>query len=155
MVSFVHEKLESIDRLSEFHDNRPKSVRCVHPLVTLLEKLQAIVKKHGAGKPAPDFVRHYDDAARIIEAAEKLPELDGGLPGLVREMRATDLKSKLRCDDPAFLLTPCEQTDELVRASDEITHMFWGEKLPLRKAAQMIGNWLQTNHAHVNPSAAL
>jgi len=38
LSSFVHEHLAA-QAISEFQDNCPKDVRCVHPLVTLVEKL--------------------------------------------------------------------------------------------------------------------
>ncbi|HYN40774.1 MAG TPA: nucleotidyl transferase AbiEii/AbiGii toxin family protein, partial [Thermoanaerobaculia bacterium] len=74
LTSFVHRELERIGRLAEYTDNRPRRVRCLHPLVTLLEKLDAISRRapHGGADPAV-FARHFEDAARIIQAADELP----------------------------------------------------------------------------------
>ncbi len=70
--------------LSEFQDSRPRAVRCVHPLVTLIEKLDAIGRRfHDQGRDAAGFVRHYEDAARIIEALDRLPQVEGGASALV------------------------------------------------------------------------
>ena len=50
-------------------DNRPRAVRCVHPIVTLLEKLDALMRRLPREDAAPaTFVRHFEDAARIDEA---------------------------------------------------------------------------------------
>src|SRR6185312_10054650 len=59
--SWVHDHLVANDQLTGFDDNRPKAVRCVHPLVTCLEKLEAIARKFDRGKAPADFVRHYED----------------------------------------------------------------------------------------------
>jgi hypothetical protein len=45
LSSFVHEKLLAQGQLHAFDDNRPRAVRCVHPLVTLLEKLDALRRR--------------------------------------------------------------------------------------------------------------
>lgn len=64
--------------LAEFDDNRAKGVRCVHPLVTLLEKLDALHRRFPNEKAVPAaFVRHYEDAGRLIEGRAKLPPLEG------------------------------------------------------------------------------
>jgi len=76
MTSFVHDELAAQGQLGAFHDNRPKAVRCVHPLVTLLEKLDALHRRVPNEKSEPaDFVRHFEDAARIIGAEALLPVL--------------------------------------------------------------------------------
>ena len=40
--SLVHDELERLGRLDAYTENRPRGVRCVHPLVTLIEKLDAL-----------------------------------------------------------------------------------------------------------------
>ena len=78
LTSWVHEKLLATNVLAEFGDNRAKSVRCVHPLVTLLEKLDALHRRFPNDKVVPAaFVRHYEDAARLIRGSAKLPPLEG------------------------------------------------------------------------------
>jgi hypothetical protein len=58
----------------DFTDNRPRAVRCVHPLVTLLEKLDALSRRYSRESIEADtFVRHYEDAARIVRALDRLP----------------------------------------------------------------------------------
>ena len=75
MTSFVHEKLAQLGELGKFRDNRPRGMRCVHPLVTLLEKLDAIRGRF----PKPDrepaaFVRNRTgmDAVRARRSRDSL-----------------------------------------------------------------------------------
>ncbi len=78
LTSFVHEKLAAAGQLDAFEDNRPKGVRCVHPLVTLVEKLDNLRRRFpNEWAEAATFVRHYEDAAHIIANAARLPELAG------------------------------------------------------------------------------
>lgn len=52
LTSWVHEKLVATNTLAAYDDNRATGIRCVHPLVTLLEKLDALHRrfKNGKGK---------------------------------------------------------------------------------------------------------
>jgi hypothetical protein len=76
LTSFVHEKLAEQNQLANFIDNRPQGVRCVHPLVTLLEKLDAQHRRFPNENSEPaTFIRHYEDATRIIVAIAKFPPL--------------------------------------------------------------------------------
>ena len=91
MTSFVHEELAALGQLDDFDDNRPRAVRCVHPLVTLLEKLDALHRRVPRTEVAPaTFVRHFEDAARIIAGERGLPRLEGydGPRALAEEMLA-------------------------------------------------------------------
>lgn len=76
MSSFVHNELSEMGQLSDFDENRPRGVRCVHPFVTLLEKLDALRRRtrNDAVDP-PAFVRRFEDAAKIVLGAESLPSL--------------------------------------------------------------------------------
>ncbi|MBI5490300.1 MAG: hypothetical protein HY905_23390 [Deltaproteobacteria bacterium] len=72
--SFVHRWLVGAGQASDFTDNQPRNVRLVHPFVTLFEKLDAISRRLAGNAPEPaSFVRHYEDAARIIERQSALP----------------------------------------------------------------------------------
>jgi hypothetical protein len=65
--SWVHEKLAATGVADEFTDNRAQRIRCVHPFVTLLEKLDALHRRFPNDKAEPQtFVRHYEDAARLL-----------------------------------------------------------------------------------------
>ena len=88
ITSWVHEKLVGLDQHSDYTDNRPSGIRCTNPLVTLIEKFDAIARKFERDEmDAAGFVRHYEDAARIIENASELALPDGGsVRELTREM---------------------------------------------------------------------
>ena len=64
MTSFVHEYLARDGQLGDFDGNRQRGVRCVHPLVTLLEKLDALMRRLPREDATPAiFVRHFEDAS--------------------------------------------------------------------------------------------
>jgi hypothetical protein len=118
-------------------NNRPDSVHCIHPMVTLIEKLDAISKRFERGVEAPGFVRHYEDAAHIIQAAQNLPVLvdHEGSTHLIREMLAEkQIRWAPRADDPAF------------RPLD-IEGMFWGPRLSLAEATELIRAWIESLEA--------
>ena len=69
LSSFVHDELVQLGQLSDFVDSRPRSLRCVHPYVTLVEKLDALQRRVPRVDVAPaTFVRHFEDAAQIVLA---------------------------------------------------------------------------------------
>ncbi|MBZ4399233.1 nucleotidyl transferase AbiEii/AbiGii toxin family protein [Myxococcus sp. MISCRS1] len=147
MTSFVHEALEARGQLGDYDDNRPKAVRCVHPLVTLLEKLDALQRKalHDEKEPA-SFVRHYEDAARIIEAESRLPTLPDypSVHALASEMVAQkQIIEPPRPDAPALQLPPCKRTDDIRAAHEAIGRMFWGSRKTLDEALETIRAWLE------------
>jgi hypothetical protein len=85
LTSFVHDSLARQGQLADYVDNRPRAVRCVHPLVTLLEKLDALARRYARDVMEPDsFVRHYEDAAHIIRAASRLPAIRANRSGARR-----------------------------------------------------------------------
>lgn len=146
MTSFVHDVVERSRQLASFVDNRPRGVRCVHPLVTLLEKLDAISRRFPRDDlNAASFVRHYEDSAHIVRESEKLPPLDGyaSVRALADEMLAEkQLRALSRADDQAFVLTDSHRVGELRRAHEAIAGMFWGERISLQEAASEIQRWL-------------
>lgn len=102
LTSFVHDFLVAQSLFEDYDDNRPRRIRCVHPLVTLLEKLEAISRRFEAGHDPAGYVRHYEDAARIV--ASDLPDLDQTPAELCDRMHGTrDLRRDLRAEDPAFM----------------------------------------------------
>jgi hypothetical protein len=50
MSSFVHGYLDREGLLANYRANRPTAVRCVHPLVTLIEKLDALMPRGRSGR---------------------------------------------------------------------------------------------------------
>jgi hypothetical protein len=135
--------------LEAYRDNRPRAVHCVHPLVTLLEKLEAIGRRFPNDHDEPaKFVRHFEDAARIIDAMKELPKLKDydDVSGLVADMRAKkDLKASPRADDPAFAPRESQRWDDIRTAHVEIAPMFWGPRISLDDACAKIRAWITTS----------
>jgi hypothetical protein len=146
LTSFVHDHLERAGQLGDFEDNRPSSVRCVHPLVTLIEKLDALMRRFPREDCAPaTFVRHFEDAACIARAAHRLPPLPGY--GTVRELGEEMLARRQIAALPSAELAAFTPNDEsrwqaVRRASDAIAPMFWGPRLSLEDACAELRRWL-------------
>lgn len=141
LTSFAHQLLEERGLLAQYSDNRPKGVRCVHPLVTLLEKLEAISRHFVGGKDAPGYVRHYEDAAAIIRG--QLPPLEAGPAALYAQMRETkDVRRDLAADDVAYAFGTGEPWPQLAAAYAAIQPMFWGPRVPLSDACITIREWI-------------
>ena len=58
LSSFVHELLRDQGLLGSYLDNRPKGIRCLHPRITLVEKLAAITECLVRGDQPAAYVRH-------------------------------------------------------------------------------------------------
>ena len=145
--SWIHDELDARAVWSRFDDNRPPPVHCVHPAVTLLEKLDAITRRWPrADLPGRAFVRHYEDAASIIAALPTLPAVPGGLEPLMTEMVAhRQLRGLVSANDPAFMLESGERTHELHVAWTELAPLYWGTRVPLGEAAARIRGWISEN----------
>lgn len=146
MTSFVHEHLDSEGQLGEFEDNRPRSVRCVHPLVTLLEKLDALMRRLPRESVAPaTFVRHFEDAARIVRSESTLPKLSAysSVRTLAEEMLAQKQIAEVAASSHAAF-TPFDNSRwQAVReAWSAIGPMFWGPRVSLEEACAEIRAWL-------------
>jgi hypothetical protein len=142
--SFVHRWLVGAGQASDFTDNRPRNVRSVHPLVTLLEKLDAVSRRLAGNAPEPaSFVRHYEDAARIIERESALPPAAQTASQLVAEMlRERQIAHAPRADDPAFLLADHELRARCIAAHEAIGAMYWGPRLSLEQCCERIRGWI-------------
>ncbi len=126
--SFVHDHLVQLGLLIDFTDNRPRAVRCVHPLVTLLEKLDALSRRYSRETIEADtFVRHYEDAARTL-ADDMLSEKDiAALP---------------RAEDPSLVLDDPAKRAAVEQAYRRISPMFRGPRSPLDEACQVLRGWV-------------
>lgn len=148
ITSFVHDHLAQAGLLAAYDDNRPHAVRCVHPLVTLLEKLDALARKAPRAEvEAATYVRHYEDAARIIRALGALPPLPehGDPRHLAAEMTAQRQLARVPvADDVAFEPARLGHARQLHRAYVEIGPMFWGPRLSLDEAGETIRGWIRT-----------
>lgn len=145
LTSFVHESLAGRNQLGGFIDNRPKSVRCVHPLVTLLEKFDALHRRFPNEKAEPaTFIRHYEDAARIIAAEARLPPLNdySDPQALATEMLAQKQVAVLPASsNPALAPGEGPRWESLRRAHAAIGHMFWGPRVSLEDTCAMMRAW--------------
>lgn len=145
MTSFVHEKLAAAGQLISFIDNLPRAVRCVHPLVTLLEKLDALHRRFPNEKAEPAaFVRHYEDAARIIGARADLPALDGAsdVRALARDMLAQKQIASLPSpSDAAFMPTGEPRWSAIRAAHAAIAPMYWGARIAMDDACAAVREW--------------
>jgi len=147
MTSFVHRYLQREGRLAEFDENEPIAVRCLHPLVTLVEKLEAIHRRAKREERDPaGFVRHYEDAARIVEAEARLPSIAGytGIGALVAEMLAAkDIGHLPTAED--FALNPDDSVrwDAIRDGYEQIAPMFWGERIPIEDACAQLREWVR------------
>jgi hypothetical protein len=149
MTSFVHAKLDALGQERDFVDNRARRVRCVHPLVTLIEKLDALHRRFPkeAIEPA-SFVRHYEDAARIIECERTLPPLDDypharALAGEMFEQK--QIAAIPLSDDPAFNIVGTDRGDAVASAYTAIGPMFWGPRIDLDAACGLVRKWIERN----------
>lgn len=146
MTSFVHEKLAALGQLADYADNRPRGVRCVHPLVTLLEKLDALHRRfpNAAVEPAA-FVRHYEDAARIIRAQANLPPLVdyASVAALASDMLGQkQIAARPAPADPAFAPAKGGRWDAIQVAHVAIAPLFWGLRISLDEACAIIRRWV-------------
>lgn len=146
LTSWVHEKLVATNVLAEFDDNRAKSVRCVHPLVTLLEKLDALHRRFPNEKAMPAaFVRHYEDAARLIEGRAKLPPLEGyaNVRALADEMVAQkQIVVMPSAADPALAPTDDARWSGIRAAHTTLHEMYWGPRVSVEDATATIRAWV-------------
>lgn len=145
MSSFAHQHLESLGQLANFDDNQPRSVRCVHPLVTALEKLDALQRRVLNDKVEPaTFVRHFEDTARILSRPGLSP-LQGY--ATVAELAAEMLAQKQivripNASDLAFLPEDNPRWAAIRGAHQAIAPMFWGPRIDLEACGTAIREWL-------------
>lgn len=129
LSSWVHDYLVDRGQFDPFLDNRPREIRCVHPWVTCLEKLEAISRKFEKQKAAADFVRHYEDAARIILLRQTLPATD--LAAIVWMLADEDGKRMPGAEHAAFRPDASERWREIEAAWTRIQRLYWGPRMTL------------------------
>ncbi|MCZ7683714.1 MAG: nucleotidyl transferase AbiEii/AbiGii toxin family protein [Sandaracinaceae bacterium] len=145
LTSFVHDHLARLGMSDDFFDNRPRAVRCVHPIVTLLEKLDALRRRYDRDVVEADgFVRHYEDAARIVQALDRLPPIETSALALAEDMLAqNDIAALPSADDPSLRLDAPEKRAAVERSWEKIAPMFWGPRIPLDDACATIRDWVR------------
>jgi len=149
LTSFVHEYVAAASLMAEYRDNRPCTVRCVHPLVTLLEKLDALSRRaSSADADAAAYVRHYEDAAHIARRFDSLAALPDypDVRTLAEEMYVEHQLRKLPApDDPAFDPASLPHARAVLQAYEAITPMFWGPRIAIHEACDSIRDWIRTH----------
>lgn len=142
--SWVHDHLYAQGIAEEFASNRPTCLRCIHPLVTLLEKLDAIGRRFQVGTDPAQYVRHFEDAAHFIQGEPTLPSLDDTAARLVGEMFVQhQIRQIPMASDPAFLPGGGEGWASVSLAYQAIAPMFWGKRMDLEDAAETIRSWIR------------
>jgi hypothetical protein len=140
--SWVQEQLDAQGMASGFTLNRP-TVRCIHPLVTLLEKLDAISRRFQAGTDPAQFVRHYEDAAHIIRSETDLPPPEATPTTLAQDMfNARQIRKIPSAMNHAFTPSPDSAWESIRRSHEAIAPMFWGGRLTLAEASENIKAWI-------------
>jgi len=141
--SWVHDHLQAQGIAEDFDSNRPACLRCIHPLVTLLEKLDAISRRFQAGTDPAQYVRHFEDAAHIVQAETSLPMLKETAAQLVGEMLTQHQVRQVPLGtDPAFLPGGGETWASIRLAYQAVSPMFWGKRMELDEAAETIRSWV-------------
>lgn len=145
LSSFVHDELDAQAKAGDYEANRPQGLRCVHPMVTLIEKLDAIPRRFPNAKVAPAaFVRHYEDVARIAQA-KGLPALAGysSNKALAEDLAAQkQIVAWPRPEDPAWAFGKGQRWQELEAAWQAIGPMFWGPRMGLEECCGVIRTWI-------------
>jgi len=148
LSSFVHDRLVERSMDATYVVNRPRRVRCLHPTVTLLEKLDAISRRFQRTETAAAaFVRHYEDAAMIIRAESSLPVIAGfdSIRALADDMLGQrQIRAIPSATDASFRPDGSQRWTEVERAHTAIAPMFWGERLSLADACAEISAWIGT-----------
>jgi hypothetical protein len=151
LTSFAHDKLASQNQLGAFHDNCPRGVRCVHPVVTLIEKLDNLRRRFPNEKAEPaTFVRHYEDSAHVITAAARLPQLAdyNDVRALADDMLAQrQIASLPSATDPALAPDDGPRWTAVRRAHAAIGQMFWGPRISLEDACATVRDWISAAFA--------
>lgn len=145
LSSFIHDYLADQGMIADHTDNRPAAVRCVHPFVTLLEKLDAMTRRYARTEVEADaFVRHYEDAAQIILAQSHLPNMGMTVAELASDMLAQkDIATLPSAHEPALHLADPDKRAEVEQAHEKIAPMFWGPRIPLDEACAVIRRWVE------------
>lgn len=144
--SWVHERIGREARPDRFQANQVLALDCVHPMVTLVEKLDAICRRFSrADLEAKTFVRHYEDAVHIIRSMGGMPPLDGfnHIEDLILDLfRLNQIREVPNPQSQALNPDGSARWIELNRAHAEIQPLFWGSRISLRDASYEIRTFL-------------
>jgi hypothetical protein len=113
--------------------------------VALVEK-DALMRRMPRESAAPaTFVRHFEDAARIVRSESTLPKLSAysSVRALAEEMLAQKQIAELPASSHAAF-TPADGSrwKALREAWDAMGPMFWGPRISLEDACAEVRSWL-------------
>lgn len=144
--SWVHDHIGTAGLQGRFDANHVVALDSVHPIVTLVEKLDAISRRFiRPDLDARTFARHYEDAAHIVRALPDLPLMDGvnGVDELILEMRRLNQIRELpNLRNEGFNPDGSERWAEIARVHSGIQPLFWGPRIPLADACGEIRKFL-------------
>jgi hypothetical protein len=127
-----------------YRDNRPKGLRCVHPLVTLLEKLDALQRRVLSEREPSGFVRHFEDVSCLVRASGGFSPIEYASPrALAEELLAEGQLEELpSAAHAAFLPGVGPRWDAIRQSYEAISPMFWGPRVSLDEACGHARAWL-------------
>ena len=120
----------------------------MHPLVTLLEKLDALSRRYARERLEPDGF-----CAPLVRGRRPHHPLAVSLPAVEQSPRALademfgekDLLAIPSSDEPALVLDDVTRRTAVEQALARIQGMFWGPCIPLEEACEMIREWIREN----------
>ena len=114
--------------------------------MTLLEKIDALQRRALREDVEPaTFVRHYEDAARIVTRASELPPLEGyeNARALAVEMQAQRQIARIpTAGDDAFRVVENPRFAAILRAHAATAYMFWGPRIGIDDSCERIRSWI-------------
>lgn len=147
--SWLHDHVVALGAMDGLVDNRPPPVRCIHPLVTLVEKIDAMTRRWERQDLDPVvFVRHWEDAASVIAALPGLPRFPTSAHELVTEMLAAkQIRGWPEARHAAFAMEPGTRTVALVEGHAAIAGMFFGPgpRRGIGECCAVIRGWIGEN----------
>ena len=117
------------------------------------DDLRRVARQVGAGSGRQvdartvTFVRHYEDAARIIVAEGTIPPMPeyADVLALAADMLSQaprQLAGRPIATDPAFTPADTPRWTEIANAHEAIGPMFWGPRIALHEACAAIRTWI-------------
>ena len=143
LQSWACEKAKLQSGQPNFLDNTPKPVLCVDPTVTLLEKIDAICRHYPGTRSAADFVRHFEDAARIIAFLGRQSKATSSPKGLYQEMLVARTIRPFALDSPGVVLSDFVRNQELLQAWHAAASLHWGKRIEIEECAGQIRQFLK------------
>ena len=143
--SEVHQVLGTKGKPGRYIQNRLSSIPCVHPLVTLIEKLDLISDAFQAERDPAEYAHHYIHVMRILQKEEALPPLAQG-HDLVRTMyREGWIRRMPFAEDPAFNPSNESPWPEIRRAVSSVAEMLWAGPNEVGLITASIRVWCEKN----------